>query len=64
MSKFMLLQAVYCVTGILFFVRDLFARVPMGVAMLHAFIWPYAQWLLIKAYALQGAAQVINLIPH
>lgn len=48
MSKFFLLQAFYCITGIAFFVRDLFAKVPMGTAMLNAFIWPYAQWDFIR----------------
>ena len=62
MGKFMLLQAFYCITGILFFVKDLFAKVPMGEAMINAFIWPYAQWLLIKAYGLQMLAPVMNLI--
>jgi hypothetical protein len=64
MSKFMLLQAAYCVTGILFFVRDLLARIPMGVAMLHAFIWPYAQWMLIKAYAVQYFYHLLSLVHH
>ncbi|TAL04557.1 MAG: hypothetical protein EPO08_01075 [Rhodospirillaceae bacterium] len=62
MSKFALIQACYCITGILFFVRDLFAKVPMGVAMVHAFIWPYAQWLVIKSFALQEQAQALDLI--
>jgi len=59
MRKFMLLQAFYCITGILFFVRDLFAKVPMGKAMLNAFIWPYAQWPLMKAYALYYYAAAV-----
>jgi hypothetical protein len=62
MGKFAIIQAMYCITGILFFVRDLFAKVPMGTAMLHAFIWPYAQWLLIKAYALVYLSQALNLV--
>jgi hypothetical protein len=62
MSKFVLLQAFYCITGILFFVRDMLAKVPMGVAMLNAFIWPYAQWLVIKYYAVQMLIPVLDLI--
>ena len=62
MSKWFLIQAVYCITGILFFIQDLFAKVPMGVAMLNAFIWPYAQWMTLKAYALNGFAQAMKLI--
>lgn len=50
MGKFKLLQALYAVTGILFFVRDLLVvKVPMGKAMVNAFIWPYAQFDLMKA---------------
>lgn len=64
MSKFVLFQAFYCITGILFFIRDLFAKVPMGVAMVNAFIWPYAQWLVIKFYALQYFATLMSYIPH
>lgn len=30
MGKFVLIQAFYCICGILFFVRDLFANVPMS----------------------------------
>lgn len=66
MSKFVLIQAVYCITGILFFVRDLFAKVPMAVAMVHAFIWPYAQWMVIKTYAIttyaQAYGEVMNIV--
>jgi hypothetical protein len=40
----------------------------MGPAMIHAFIWPYAQWAVIKGYALtayaEAAGQVMKLIPH
>jgi len=64
MSKFFLLQACYCITGILFFIRDLFAKVPMATAMLNAFIWPYAQWIVIKLYALQTYAQALSLVHH
>ena len=60
MGKWMILQAMYCITGILFFVRDLFAKVPMGDAMINAFIWPYAQWVVLKFYALQMAAPVMK----
>ena len=62
MGKFMVLQAFYCITGILFFVKDLFAKVPMADAMINAFIWPYAQWVLIKTQAMQLLAPVMNLI--
>jgi hypothetical protein len=66
MSKLMLLQAVYCLAGIMFFVRDIFAKVPMAIAMMHAFIWPYAQWMVIKAYALttyaKGYDRVMTLL--
>ncbi|MGE4063642.1 MAG: hypothetical protein AB7E79_09765 [Rhodospirillaceae bacterium] len=49
MGKFALIQAVYAVTGILFFVRDLMVtKLPMGKAMINAFIWPYAQFQLMK----------------
>lgn len=64
MSKFVIIQAFYCIVGILFFVRDLFAHVEMGPAMIHAFIWPYAQYALIKAQALTTYAQVMSHIPH
>ena len=60
MGKWMILQAMYCITGILFFVRDLFAKVPMGDAMINAFIWPYAQWVVLKFYALQMTAPVMK----
>ncbi|MCC6914252.1 MAG: hypothetical protein AB7H70_08635 [Rhodospirillaceae bacterium] len=49
MGKFALLQAVYAVTGIMFFVRDLMVeRTPMDKAMINAFIWPYAQFQVMK----------------
>lgn len=49
MGKFALLQAVYAVTGIMFFVRDLMVeRTPMDKAMINAFIWPYAQFEVMK----------------
>ena len=53
MGKFALLQAFYAITGILFFVRDLYSKVEMSKAMINAFIWPYAQWPVMKAYAMQ-----------
>jgi len=62
MSKFFLLQACYCITGILFFIRDLFAKVPMATAMLNAFIWPYAQWPLIKFQAMHMLEPVMKMI--
>ncbi len=53
MGKFALIQAAYAVTGILFFVRDLMVeKVPMGKAMVNAFIWPYAQYQLAKVHVM------------
>jgi hypothetical protein len=53
MGKFALIQAVYAVTGVLFFVRDLMVtKVPMGQAMINAFIWPYAQFQLMQTYVM------------
>jgi hypothetical protein len=53
MGKFALIQAVYAVVGILFFVRDMFVeKVAMGQAMINAFIWPYAQFQLMKAHVM------------
>lgn len=43
MINFWTIQAFYCISGIGFFIQDLFAEVPMGDAMVRAFIWPYAQ---------------------
>jgi len=60
--KFVLIQAFYCITGILFFVRDLYNNVPMGKGMQNAFIWPYAQWLVIKEYSMQMLDPVLQLI--
>lgn len=63
MGKFALIQAVYAVTGILFFVRDLLvAKVPMGKAMVNAFIWPYAQWQTMKLYILHWMDSVTTAI--
>ena len=64
MSKFFLAQAFYCITGIGFFVRDMFAHVPMADAMINAFIWPYAQWMVIKSYVLTLVDKVMTLLPH
>lgn len=56
MGKFALLQAMYVITGILFFVRDLLVvKVPMGKAMINAFIWPYAQFDFMKAKVMMAA---------
>ncbi len=62
MGKFFWLQAFYSITGILFFVRDLFANVPMGQGMVNAFIWPYAQWPLMKAQGLELLQPVLRMI--
>lgn len=61
MGKIFWIQGFYCVTGILFYVRDLFAQVPMGKAMERAFIWPYAQWPVIKFYALEMLNPILKL---
>ena len=62
MGKFALIQAFYCITGLLFFVKDLYANVPMGQGMVRAFIWPYAQWPLMHDYALHAAQPVLRLM--
>ena len=62
MGRFALLQAFYCIFGILFFVKDLYAKVPMGEGMVRAFIWPCAQWPVMKVYALQMAAPVLQML--
>ncbi len=61
MSKLFLLQAFYCITGILFFVRDLYNKVPMGKGIVNAFIWPYAQWPVMKENALQMLDPVMRI---
>mgnify|MGYP003340547325 CR=1 FL=1 len=43
-------------------VKDLYAKVPMGEGMVRAFIWPYAQWPVMKVYALQMAAPVLQML--
>ena len=50
MINFWTIQAFYCISGIGFFIQDLFSEVPMGDAMVRAFIWPYAQWDKILAF--------------
>jgi hypothetical protein len=62
MGRMALWQAFYTVPGILFFVRDLFANVPMDKAMIGAFIWPYAQWGLMRDTALRLLDPVLKLI--
>jgi hypothetical protein len=62
MGKFFFIQAFYCITGILFFTRDLFNKVPMGQGMVRAFIWPYAQWPVMKAYGLQLLQPVLQVL--
>jgi hypothetical protein len=39
MSRFMLLQAFYAITGILFFVRDLYNKVTMGAQIFNFYQW-------------------------
>ncbi len=63
MGKFALIQATYAVTGILFFVRDLMVvRAPMDKAMINAFIWPYAQFEVMKAYVLNWLNTALSAI--
>jgi hypothetical protein len=62
MGKFFFLQAFYSITGIAFFVRDLYSKVPMGQGMVRAFIWPYAQWSFMKDQALSLLQPVMRLI--
>lgn len=50
MINFWTIQAFYCLSGIGLFIQDLFANVPMGDAMVRAFIWPYAQWDRISGF--------------
>ncbi len=60
--KLFWLQAFYCIVGILFYVRDLFAKKPMGEAMVDAFIWPYAQWPLMKLELLKMLQPILKMI--
>jgi hypothetical protein len=62
MGKFALIQAFYCISGIGFFVKDLYDKVPMGEGMLRAFIWPYAQMPYIHDRALQMAQPLQRMI--
>lgn len=63
MRKFALLQAVYAVTGILFFVRDLVVvRAPMDKAMVNAFIWPYVQFEFMKAQVMTGINSAMSML--
>ena len=63
MGKFKLLQAVYAVTGILFFVRDLVVvKAPMDKAMVNAFIWPYAQFEFMKAQVMMAVNSAMAAI--
>jgi hypothetical protein len=64
MGKFVLLQAFYCITGCLFFVRDLYNKVPMDKGIVNAFIWPYAQWPVMKMYALEMLEPVILTVQN
>ena len=47
--------------GCLFFVRDLYNKVPMDEGMVNAFIWPYAQWPVMKVYAMQMLEPVLKV---
>ena len=58
MGKYLWVQSFYCIVGVLFFVRDLTGNVPMDKAMLHAFIWPYAQWETMKTAVVNEVDQV------
>ncbi len=64
MGKLFLLQAFYCITGCLFFVRDLYNKVPMNEGMVNAFIWPYAQWPVMKMYVLQAVDPVMKVVEN
>ena len=58
MGKYLWVQSLYCIVGVLFFAHDLFSNVPMDKAMIHAFIWPYAQWDTMKTAVLNEVDQV------
>lgn len=58
---FLLVQSFYAMSGIGFFVKDLFDKVPMGQGMVRAFIWPYAQWPFIKHKVLESLDPVLGL---
>lgn len=62
MSKWMMLQAFYCIVGICFFVKDLFEKVPLGNGMVRAFIWPYAQWPFIHRQGLELIEPILKMI--
>lgn len=62
MGKFVVIQAFYCISGLGFFVKDLYENVPMGAGMVRAFIWPYAQWPYIHDRALQMAQPILQMI--
>ena len=64
MGKFVLLQAFYCIVGCLFFVRDLYNKVPMDEGMVNAFIWPYSQWPVMKVYAMQMLEPVLKVFEN
>ena len=58
-----MIQAVYAVTGILFFVRDLLVeKVPMGKAMINALIWPYAQFQVMKVHVMTWIDSALAMI--
>lgn len=52
----------YCVTGILVFVREIYNKVPMGKGIINAFIWPYSQFQVMKAYALDMLDLVLRML--
>ncbi|MBX7201206.1 MAG: hypothetical protein K1X51_17705 [Rhodospirillaceae bacterium] len=62
MGKFAVIQAFYCISGLGFFVKDLYENVPMANGMIRAFIWPYAQWPYIHDRALHMAQPLLQML--
>jgi len=58
---FFFVQSFYAMSGIGFFVKDLFEKVPMGQGMVRAFIWPYAQWPFIKYKVLEFLRPLLDM---
>ena len=58
---FFFVQSFYAMSGIGFFVKDLFDKVPMGQGMVRAFIWPYAQLPFIKDKAFESLQPLLGM---
>ena len=58
---FFVVQSFYAMSGVGFFVKDLFDKVPMGQGMVRAFIWTYAQWPFIKLKTLEALQPVFGM---